>query len=85
MFAVTAICSLREDAGPCRGIYNRFAFNSESRQCVAFDYGGCRGNQNNFLTQEECETTCQQTGIASPSTQSPRRLTLRERRRLAGN
>lgn len=80
-----AICKLRQDTGPCRGLYNRFAFDSERSQCVAFTYGGCRGNQNNFLVKEECEATCQRTGTISSSTQSPRRSALRDRRRLIEN
>lgn len=78
----TAICVLRQDAGLCRGVYNRFAFDWDLKRCVAFNYGGCRGNQNNFLTQGECESTCQRFASVSPSTQSPRRLTLGWKGRL---
>ncbi|CAL1266717.1 unnamed protein product [Larinioides sclopetarius] len=36
----------------------RFFFNQESRQCEQFNYGGCRGNKNNFKTKEDCESKC---------------------------
>ncbi|KHJ40939.1 Kunitz/Bovine pancreatic trypsin inhibitor domain protein [Trichuris suis] len=37
---------------------NRWYFNGQTNACVAFFYGGTRGNQNNFLTQEECNQAC---------------------------
>lgn len=52
------MCSLEPDIGPCRGIYKRFVYNSTSRACEEFVYGGCRGNQNNFLTLNDCHQSC---------------------------
>lgn len=63
--------------GPCRGIYSRFAFDSVQGKCVPFVYGGCRGNQNNFFTIEECQTTCEH--MSTPPTQAPRARRYRER------
>lgn len=53
------ICSMPAEVGPCRGIYNRFAFDRQQNRCVAFNYGGCRGNQNNFFSYAECQKQCQ--------------------------
>jgi hypothetical protein len=33
-------------------------YNADDRQCVSFQYNGKRGNQNNFLTQDECQNMC---------------------------
>uniref|UniRef100_A0A8C2TS45 Tissue factor pathway inhibitor n=1 Tax=Coturnix japonica TaxID=93934 RepID=A0A8C2TS45_COTJA len=40
----------------------RFYFNIRSRECEIFEYGGCQGNANNFLTLEECQNKCVVTG-----------------------
>ncbi|CAL1266709.1 unnamed protein product [Larinioides sclopetarius] len=57
-------CQQPKEVGPCRAIMPRFFFNQESRQCEQFNYGGCRGNKNNFKTKEDCESKC---GSASPT------------------
>ncbi|KAL8183725.1 UNVERIFIED_CONTAM: hypothetical protein K2H54_049758 [Gekko kuhli] len=49
---------MKADAGPCKAIHSRYRFNIQTRQCELFDYGGCEGNENNFLTLEECQATC---------------------------
>ncbi|XP_028413435.1 papilin-like [Dendronephthya gigantea] len=51
-------CSLPKIVGPCRARILRFYYNSQTRQCERFYYGGCRGNRNNFKTKEFCEETC---------------------------
>lgn len=52
------MCAQKQDTGPCRGAYNRFAYDQARSTCVPFVYGGCRGNQNNFLTLQECQDVC---------------------------
>ncbi|XP_037949108.1 spondin-1 [Teleopsis dalmanni] len=52
------ICMERFDTGPCRGSYTRFAYDANSGQCHSFIYGGCRGNRNNFLSEQNCIDTC---------------------------
>ncbi|KAL8179836.1 UNVERIFIED_CONTAM: hypothetical protein K2H54_073377 [Gekko kuhli] len=52
------ICKLPMVPGPCEARIPRFYYNSTSRLCVAFNYGGCKGNQNRFATKEECRQTC---------------------------
>lgn len=58
----TVVCMEEADPGPCRGYFQRWAFNPRKLMCVPFAYGGCRGNRNNFLTADECGNTC---GIVS--------------------
>jgi papilin len=43
---------------PCRAAINRFFFNSDSRNCELFSWGGCDANGNNFETIEACEASC---------------------------
>lgn len=35
-----------------------FYFNVTQKQCLAFIYGGCDGNENRFETLYECEAKC---------------------------
>lgn len=51
-------CKLQPDAGECRIAEGRFYYNSADGTCQLFTYGGCGGNENNFLTREECEGSC---------------------------
>ena len=52
------VCNLSPEAGPCRGAHPRFYFDSNSRTCMKFLYGGCAGNENKFLTEGECRARC---------------------------
>ncbi|XP_032549665.1 tissue factor pathway inhibitor isoform X2 [Chiroxiphia lanceolata] len=53
-----SVCAMKADDGPCKAIHVRYFFNIQSRQCEVFEYGGCHGNENNFLTLEECQKKC---------------------------
>ncbi len=53
-----SICTLPEVRGPCRAYFIRWRYNSFTGHCQKFVYGGCRGNANNFRTQQECEDVC---------------------------
>ncbi|KAM7048816.1 tissue factor pathway inhibitor isoform 2-T2 [Acridotheres tristis] len=55
---VHSFCALKADDGPCKAIHLRYFFNIKSRKCEVFEYGGCHGNENNFLTLEECQQKC---------------------------
>ncbi|NXK91279.1 TFPI1 inhibitor, partial [Formicarius rufipectus] len=57
-----SVCAMKADDGPCKAIHMRYFFNIQSRECEIFEYGGCHGNQNNFLTLEECQKKCVVTG-----------------------
>ncbi|XP_009466286.1 PREDICTED: tissue factor pathway inhibitor isoform X2 [Nipponia nippon] len=53
-----SVCAMKADEGPCKAIHMRYYFNIQSRECEIFEYGGCHGNENNFLTLEECQQNC---------------------------
>ncbi|NXN61649.1 TFPI1 inhibitor, partial [Rynchops niger] len=57
-----SVCAMKADEGPCKAIHMRYYFNIQSRECEVFEYGGCHGNENNFLTLEECQKKCLVTG-----------------------
>jgi hypothetical protein len=44
--------------GLCMAIIPRFYYNSVTKNCESFDYGGCQGNGNNFHTKAKCEAAC---------------------------
>uniref|UniRef100_A0A3B1JG60 BPTI/Kunitz inhibitor domain-containing protein n=1 Tax=Astyanax mexicanus TaxID=7994 RepID=A0A3B1JG60_ASTMX len=49
-------CQAEKKVGPCRASMPRFFYNSGT--CQRFTYGGCKGNNNNYLSEEECMKTC---------------------------
>uniref|UniRef100_A0A1I7X306 Kunitz/Bovine pancreatic trypsin inhibitor domain protein n=1 Tax=Heterorhabditis bacteriophora TaxID=37862 RepID=A0A1I7X306_HETBA len=53
------VCKQDVDAGECNGVFQRFAFDTDSGECRSFTYGGCGGNGNNFATITECRNKCQ--------------------------
>uniref|UniRef100_A0A8C7A5D4 Tissue factor pathway inhibitor n=1 Tax=Neovison vison TaxID=452646 RepID=A0A8C7A5D4_NEOVI len=59
-------CFLDEDSGLCRGYITRYFYNNETKKCEEFKYGGCLGNQNNFMTLEQCKSTCEDLGNMTP-------------------
>ncbi|CAI2352529.1 unnamed protein product [Caenorhabditis sp. 36 PRJEB53466] len=63
----TQVCSNDVDAGECNGVFERFAFDSETADCRAFTYGGCGGNGNNFATLQECRSRCVQSSAVKPT------------------
>ncbi|KAH0619352.1 hypothetical protein JD844_019397 [Phrynosoma platyrhinos] len=46
------------EPGPCYAYLPRYFYNTASKRCEKFIYGGCRGNKNNFKTLEQCRRTC---------------------------
>jgi hypothetical protein len=52
------VCSLKKDTGPCLAYLEMFFFNADTNRCEKFVFGGCMGNENRFLTLQQCEETC---------------------------
>ena len=44
--------------GPCKARMPRFAYDSESKSCIQFFYGGCEANGNNYESLDECQKSC---------------------------
>ncbi|XP_063256000.1 tissue factor pathway inhibitor isoform X2 [Prinia subflava] len=65
---VHSFCAMKADEGPCKAIHIRYFFNIKSRKCEVFEYGGCHGNENNFLTLEECQEKCVVTDLSPKRT-----------------
>jgi Kunitz/Bovine pancreatic trypsin inhibitor domain len=51
-------CTLAIETGPCDGAFSRYAWDAAKGACVAFSYGGCQGNANNFERASDCLTAC---------------------------
>ncbi|VDN07003.1 unnamed protein product [Thelazia callipaeda] len=52
------ICELPVSIGEGSANLQRWYFNTVTQKCNQFNYGGLRGNQNNFITEHQCEQTC---------------------------
>ncbi|KAM7369127.1 hypothetical protein PAMP_013421 [Pampus punctatissimus] len=58
LFSGSEACKEEPDAGPCFGMHRRYYYNSSSMSCELFNYGGCLGNQNNFVIERVCLQRC---------------------------
>ena len=38
----------------------RYGYNQETKKCEEFNYGGCKGNENSFITHTECANNCEE-------------------------
>ncbi|KAJ8267531.1 hypothetical protein COCON_G00127030 [Conger conger] len=56
---VPRICRFGKDEGSCRALFKRYFFNMTSMRCEAFDYGGCKGNNNRFTDPVACMEYCE--------------------------
>ncbi|XP_047450606.1 kunitz-type protease inhibitor 2 [Mugil cephalus] len=63
-------CGAEPEAGPCRAALKHWFYNSETGSCQSFLYGGCRGNKNNYITEEHCKNTCAGVSVL-PSSKKP--------------
>lgn len=55
------ICRQPAYHGSCSARYIRWYFNATLQECIHFRYGGCEGNENNFMEKADCEDTCMST------------------------
>ena len=58
LVSVTNICELQRAIGPCHAFQTRWYYSPAHARCISFQYGGCQGNHNNFVTEEECMGMC---------------------------
>ena len=56
------VCSLPSETGPCKALMKRYFFNKDTCACEEFNYGGCKGNGNNFGFIEDCHKACPKKG-----------------------
>ncbi|CAH0383119.1 unnamed protein product [Bemisia tabaci] len=66
------VCEQTTEEGPCKGQFTRWTFDKASQSCIQFNYGGCQGNDNNFLTQSACHQRCLQPGRSRDECSLPR-------------
>ncbi|KAL4649084.1 low-density lipoprotein receptor-related protein 11-like [Arapaima gigas] len=52
------VCLEPRDAGPCNGMLSRWYYDQLTGVCKRFIFGGCKGNSNNFLQEENCVDQC---------------------------
>ena len=64
-------CKLAADMGPCRASKPRFHFDAASGECQPFNFGGCRGNANNFETIEQCRNECAAAAATATNPENP--------------
>uniref|UniRef100_UPI0009B35656 tissue factor pathway inhibitor a n=1 Tax=Monopterus albus TaxID=43700 RepID=UPI0009B35656 len=62
-----AVCFSPVDRGTCHGAEKRFAYNTMTKRCQMFQYSGCGGNENNFMSRRHCNKKCRKaTGMKMP-------------------
>ncbi|XP_047190984.1 collagen alpha-6(VI) chain isoform X3 [Scophthalmus maximus] len=57
-FTTKDACFLGQDPGGCQNYTMLWFFDTEQNECSRFWYGGCGGNENRFVTQDDCESLC---------------------------
>uniref|UniRef100_A0ABM5ERY0 Kunitz-type protease inhibitor 2 n=1 Tax=Pogona vitticeps TaxID=103695 RepID=A0ABM5ERY0_9SAUR len=51
-------CQLPKVVSRCRAAFQRWWYNATSQTCEKFIFGGCGGNLNNFLSEQDCRQEC---------------------------
>ena len=62
----TVYCLVAKEVGLCRASFPRWHYNAAVLRCEEFTYGGCKGNDNNFLSEQECNKACANVKGTSP-------------------
>ena len=57
-FSFVDVCKLPPLSGPCYGYFEMWYYNTTTKRCEQFIYGGCAGNGNRFENKKECEAKC---------------------------
>ncbi|KAJ8004647.1 hypothetical protein DPEC_G00138500 [Dallia pectoralis] len=66
LFIFHESCALKKDEGDCKGLIERFYFDIDTGLCKVFQFGGCKGNANNFESSEACQEMCLVSADKSP-------------------
>ncbi|XP_049754583.1 kunitz-type protease inhibitor 1 [Elephas maximus indicus] len=64
-------CLASYKVGRCRGAFPRWYYSPPEQVCKSFIYGGCLGNKNNYLREEECKLACRDVQGPSMGRQHP--------------
>ncbi|KAM6454177.1 BPTI/Kunitz domain-containing protein-like [Liasis olivaceus] len=59
---VTDLCQLPPEHGPCDSKIQSWFYDSKTRRCKRFTFGGCLGNKNNFKRRGACQRSCLERG-----------------------
>uniref|UniRef100_A0A3Q3WYP6 BPTI/Kunitz inhibitor domain-containing protein n=1 Tax=Mola mola TaxID=94237 RepID=A0A3Q3WYP6_MOLML len=62
-------CQAPSNVGPCRAAFPRWHYDAAAGDCDSFVFGGCKGNNNNFLSKHECLSACRGVTGTRTSTQ----------------
>uniref|UniRef100_A0A3Q2TBH4 Kunitz-type serine protease inhibitor 6 n=1 Tax=Fundulus heteroclitus TaxID=8078 RepID=A0A3Q2TBH4_FUNHE len=65
------LCEAEYQTGPCRAAMKRWFYNKEKGSCQTFIYGGCKGNKNNYRSEESCKSTCTGVKVLPSSKKNP--------------
>jgi hypothetical protein len=52
-------CLEAKKVGECRALIPSYFYDTTTKQCKRFGYGGCHGNRNRWDKKEDCERVCQ--------------------------
>ncbi|XP_047994780.1 papilin-like isoform X4 [Leguminivora glycinivorella] len=55
-------CQLPIEEGPCAGKFSRWGYNETTERCEEFQWGGCEGNPNRFISEAACMLKCNPPG-----------------------
>lgn len=58
---VENVCTQPMQVGSCSNFATAYWYNQATKQCQAFQYSGCFGNDNNFPTALACQNFCRST------------------------
>ncbi|ALC38855.1 CG3513, partial [Drosophila busckii] len=53
-----AMDGMPQDGAACMAFMPSWTYDAKQNACVKFLFGGCGGNNNQFGSQQECETAC---------------------------
>jgi hypothetical protein len=53
-----SVCDAPMAEGACDGNFTRWFYDQQNGNCQEFEYSGCEGNANRFMSEEECTGAC---------------------------